>query len=170
MLQSTDVREVPLTRGYTAIIDATDWPLVSGHSWHAEVSHKRVTVYAGATIRNRRVSMHRLLMGEPEGLQVDHRDGDGLNNRRSNLRVATRTQNQRNKIGKRGTSSRFKGVGWHKDAGKWAAFIEKRHLGLFTDEEAAARAYDEAARAIFGDFARLNFPHEPRTVQPRLFA
>ena len=165
----TDVREVPLSRGYVALIDAADWPLVSQHRWYSEIKDRtkyaRTTRFSG---QNRiYVYMHRLIVGEPAGLQVDHRDGNGLNNRRSNLRVATGSQNQMNKGAMPNSTSPFKGVSWNSNAGKWAAVIRKNrknyYLGLFVDEAKAARRYDDAARVMFGEFARLNFSEpEPR--------
>jgi len=85
-----------------------------------------------------------------------------LNNTRDNLRICTRAQNVQNqRVGTRNTSG-FKGVSWQKCANKWIAYIKqgnkRRHLGLFTDVADAARAYDKAARELFGDFACLNFP------------
>jgi hypothetical protein len=104
--------------------------------------------------------MHRYLMGEPSE-EVDHENGDGLDNRRKNLRRATHAQNMMNALSRRG-SSRFKGVFW--SVNRWQAAIRddyrKVYLGQFKIEEDAARAYDDAARRIHGAFARLNFPIE----------
>lgn len=179
-MHGTDVREVPLTRGYVALIDAADWPLVQGYSWRAACGKRHRTFYAIAWSGSqkdrskRTVAMHRLIMGHHPGMEIDHRDGNGLNNTRSNLRIATHSQNQQNKAAKRGTTSQYKGVGWNKNAGKWAAFIRKDrrnfHLGLFVDEAKAARRYDEAARVMFGEWAKLNFPNDvPATKQELLF-
>ena len=122
---------------------------------------------------------HRLILSRKlgrdlvAGEDVDHVDGDTLNNRRSNLRLATRSQNNGNRRkGPKPTSSRFKGVSLHKAKGCrrvfWAAYVTKdRHrefLGLFVEEEAAARAYDKAAARVFGEFALLNFPAAERAA------
>jgi hypothetical protein len=112
--------------------------------------------------------MHRLIMGlaDDDPRQVDHANGDRSDNRRSNLRIATQSQNLGNSRKRAGTTSRYKGVSWHKQNKKWVAYIgvdgSLHHLGCFTSEEAAARAYNRAARAAWGDFACLN------DVPPRL--
>lgn len=92
---------------------------------------------------------------------VDHIDGDPQNNMVTNLRFCTNAENLRNRGSYRGSSSKYVGVHWHTASGKWQAQItingKNKHLGLFSDEEAAARAYDAAARKLHGEFARLNF-------------
>ena len=92
---------------------------------------------------------------------VDHQDGDGLNNQRNNLRPATRQQNMRNGFKRAGCSSQFKGVCWAKREAKWVAKIRvnKRllHLGYFIQEHLAAAAYSDAAKQFFGEFARTNY-------------
>ena len=96
------------------------------------------------------------------GTHVDHINGDRLDNRRFNLRLCTNQQNQMNKTKRVGSSSRFKGVYFQKTSRKWVAAIQKdrklKHIGLFSDELDAARAYDAAAKEAFGEFAWLNFP------------
>jgi len=101
-------------------------------------------------------------MDAPGHLVVDHIDRNGLNNRRSNLRLCSAAQNACNSGSARGSSSKYKGVCWNKREGKWVAsirFKNKLHLmGYFTDEIAAAKAYDKSASEFFGEFAYLNFP------------
>jgi hypothetical protein len=108
----------------------------------------------------RSIRLHRFLMDAPEGTQVDHINGDGLDNRRCNLRFATQAQNQANQRSARGSSSMFKGVGWFKQTKRWVARIKKDkkeyHLGYFDDEIKAAEAYDIKAKELFGEFAKLN--------------
>jgi len=107
--------------------------------------------------------MHRLIMQPPEGMVVDHIDGNGLNNRRSNLRICTPHQNSFNQPQRPGTS-RFKGVSFRRDCGKWDVQIRMKgkalHLGLYEDEEQAAHVYDCKAVELYGRFAYLNFPDE----------
>jgi hypothetical protein len=103
--------------------------------------------------------MHRLLAAWP---LVDHEDGNGLNNQRANLRPATQSQNLANQRKRPGLTSQFKGVRWYGKLTPWRASISiggrRVHLGSFITEEAAARAYDAAALAEWGEYARLNFP------------
>ena len=114
------------------------------------------------------MTLHRLLLGS--AVLVDHRDGNGLNNQRSNLRPATHAQNLQNTRKRAGTTSRFKGVCWNKKKQAWVAFIKhegkKKYLGCFSSEEVAARAYDFAASETFGEFACLNFPNDLMAAPP----
>lgn len=154
-------------RGRVALIDDEDWPLVAHLRWNilgedrggdGRREHGPYAVsYHDERGRHRCLLMHNLIAG---CIGVDHIDLDGLNNQRSNLRVATRSQNQANSLPRTGTSQ-YKGVSWER--GYWRAQItvdrRMRMLGKFgLDEEAAARAYDAAAIAAWGEFARLNFP------------
>jgi len=163
---------VTLTQGKVAIIDSADVTVVASYRWHARVDSKRPHVWYALTLRDgRTVSMHRLLLGAPAELKVDHKDGDGLNNRRYNIRLATDAQNCFNRATDRGTASGFKGVTFHKKTKKWAARINKQgigyNLGLFQATEDAARAYDAKARELFGEFARPNFPYSDPTEQAK---
>jgi hypothetical protein len=152
-----------LTRGYVTVIDDEDAAIVAGYSWCAWVP-KPGYVYAVARIHGmvpqKMISMHRLLLKAPKGMEVDHKDGDGLNNRRSNIRLCTKAQNQHNSLRTWG-ASRFKGVHRCKKTGKWIASIRRgsrrQYLGKFLSEGEAARAYDASARLFFGEFARCNF-------------
>lgn len=156
-----DVAYVPLTKGYEAVIDAADVSLVDGFSWYANVQPR--AVYAARTDRSshkpRTVTLHRLLADDPVGMEVDHRDADGLNNRRDNLRVATTAQNQHNaRISKRNTSG-LKGVTFNKDRGKWQAKImrdrKRHHIGYFGCPTTAHFAYVKASRLLHGEFGRI---------------
>jgi hypothetical protein len=107
--------------------------------------------------------MHRLILGAQNGDLVDHKDRNGLNNRRNNLRLCTSSQNSMNVIRKyKGKTSVFRGVHFHKAANKWIAKVYAgrvaHHLGSFVNEVDAAIAYDHAAKRLHGEFALVNFP------------
>lgn len=148
---------IPLTQGKFAIVDANDFDSLSKTKWFT-LSSKNNVFYA-VTGKRCKV-MHRIIMNAPDGIFIDHINHDGLDNRKINLRFCTRSQNTMNQRKPRNTSSRFKGVSFHKTTGKWRASIKvgekSKWLGLFGNEEGAAIAYNEAAIKYFGEFALLN--------------
>lgn len=152
------VAHVPLTKGYVAMVDTCDLKTVAGHNWVAMVA--RNTVYAYTRLKGgKRVFMHRLLLSAPNGAIVDHSDMDGLNNKRENIRLSTRSQNAYNQPLLERNTSGYKGVCWHKGAGKWMARISAdgnhKYLGLFDDPKKAHDAYCQAAKDAHGEFARV---------------
>ena len=161
-VEQGDTMLVPLTRGLFARVDIADALRVMERRWCA-VSKKQTFYAVRALCDGGRstLSMHRFLLNAPVGVQVDHIDGNGLNNSRVNLRFATNAMNSANRMKRPGTTSRYKGVHWNKQYGKWRAEItvnwKHLHIGTFDDEIAAACAYDAAARQHFGEFARTNF-------------
>jgi hypothetical protein len=149
-----------LTQGKFAIVDVEDYEWLSQYKWCAVKN--RDVYYAHRWGDGRIALMHREIMGAPEGVPCDHKDHNGLDNRKSNLRLCTSAQNQYNKRPKKGCASRYKGVVWRKDEKKWRARIsfkgKRIHLGDFDNQIEAAIAYDRKAEQIFGEFAYLNFP------------
>ena len=156
------MKEIPLTQGKASVVDDEDYDELSIFKWFA---HKQVkapgTYYAERNIhttpgKRKPLAMHIAIMNPPAGYQVDHRDGNGLNNQRYNLRVCVCSQNQANARKRVDCSSGAKGVS--RKHGKWVARIQvnkKRvHLGFFPTVEQAAGAYKTAAKEYFGDFAR----------------
>jgi len=154
-----NVRMIPLSEGSYAYVDAADYEWLSQWNWHTTSAG-----YAARHDKGRTVLMHRLIMKPRKGKVVDHADGNRSNNCRSNLRVCTRRQNQRNVRKHRNSFSRFKGVYYCKQKHKIFSHIlvdgHLRHLGSFDNQTDAARAYDHAAVEAFGEFARVNFPRE----------
>jgi hypothetical protein len=153
-------------RDIIAIIDAEDIPKVIRMSWYAKRRNCREEKYHAETVigDNKHLRLHRHLMGEPPaGMEIDHKDRNSLNNRRDNLRFATRTQNNSNKI----NGGRYRNTGY-RGVRKWGRrySFEMRREGIFISKygfasaEDAARAYDKKAREVFGEFAILNFPDE----------
>lgn len=152
------MKEILLTRGYKTVVDDADFDWLSQFKWSAFIPTKSKTVYAGRVVDEKTVYMHRLITGEPP-CKVDHKNRNGLDNQRENLRQATHSQNLVNSP-PRGGSSAYKGVSKCKQTGKWKAEIrcnERRYtLGRFTEETDAALAYNDAAIKLFGEFAWLN--------------
>jgi len=149
------MKKMPLTQGKFALVDDADYEWLSRWKWHAHEDH-------GNWYAERwRVRMHNEILPPPAGLEVDHKNHDGLDNRRINLRLGTHAQNGANRLPNKNHSSIFKGVTRRGGRGKWQAAIrvngQRTHLGQFGDEQQAARAYDAAALAAFGEFARTNF-------------
>jgi hypothetical protein len=153
-----DVRLIPLSNGFYAYVDTADYEWLSQYTWYSREG------YAARTRHGRIIYMHREIMQPPKGMVVDHADGSRTNNCRFNLRVCTRTENQRNTRGKTGSASTFKGVSYNKRRHKWCAkceFAGRVHKrGYFDHDVEAARVYDRMAVEYFGEFARLNFPKE----------
>lgn len=154
-------REITLTRGYVALVDDVDFEaVVALGPWH--VSGSGLVRYARHSFTpQRQILLHTFLTG---WAMVDHVNGEGLDNRRANLRAATRQQNSANSRLRRDNPTGFRGVAPRQGGRFWIAVIggpsTREYLGFFDSKEEAARAYDRAALVRFGEFARLNFPKE----------
>lgn len=158
------MKEIQLTQGKVAIVDDEDFERVSKYKWYYNER------YAKTTIHYKKVYLHKFLMECPKGMQVDHKDGDTLNNQKSNLRIATPAENTRNRPGDKNSTSKYKGVSLHKQKDKrngkiylyqcWQAHIcidgKPSKIGGFKTEIEAAIAYNEAAKKHHGEFAKLN--------------
>lgn len=155
------MKYIPIGHGLFATVDDDDYPLVSSITWHLQKGNK--TDYAATNMPRRgggysTVGMHRMINNTPKGFDTDHRDGNGLNNTRSNLRTATRIQNQHNRSPNRKGTSIYKGVYWDKQKSCWRSSIRlngrSHHVGLFRDEKEASQAYNKRAEKEFGEFYR----------------
>ncbi len=153
-----------LVTGYTRkgeqfLFDIEDWPFVKTHTWYIS---KRG--YVVTRIKRKTVTMHRILLGDTTGFDVDHISGDRLDNRRGNLRLCTHQQNMFNQRKRSTNTSGYTGVSLMKNIKRYEAYIhfggKKHNLGLFDNPLEAALARDGKAISLFGDFARLNFPLE----------
>lgn len=153
------MKEIPLTRGKVAIVDDDDYAELSNYKWYYD-SKGYAARHKTRDQKRAYQSMHRQIVNAPDGMEVDHINGDRLDNRRANLRLCTRSQNQHNKGAQANNTSGFKGVQFYKRTGKWHAKIKlhgkERHLGYFATAAQAAEAYNRAAFEIHGDFAYLN--------------
>ena len=152
------MKEIQLTQGKVAFVDDEDYNKVSHLFWYVQFSRKTAYARAYNPETKKQVRMHRIIMGITDpSITIDHKNGDGLDNQRDNLRAATIQQNAMNMRKHKG-SSIYKGVSF--SYGKWSAQIrigkKMLTLGRFTDQKEAALAYNEAAIKHYGEFARLN--------------
>ena len=155
------MKRIKLTQNQFALVDDIDFPELNKLKWYA-----MKTSYGGymavRAVKRKKILMHRVVMDCPQGLDVDHISHSTLNNRKSNLRICSRSQNSMNSNPRKNTSSQYKGCCWYKRKRKWIAYIilnrKQIHLGYFDSEIEAARAYDKAAVEHFGEFALFNFP------------
>lgn len=162
------MKEIILSsRGFT-MVDDDDFERFGHLSWNP--SPRLYTTYVMKSAWDRITSraytllLHREIMEAPDDVLVDHIDGNGLNNQRSNLRLCDKTLNCANSRFRRDGRSQFKGVSWCHTTARWRATIRVRncqiHIGRYDDDRVAAKAYDKAASSYFGEFARLNFPED----------
>lgn len=162
------MKSIELSQGRFAQVDDCDFELFNRFSWFLSVPGRSPNLaYAVRKIRlpsggYSKVLLHREIMGNPIGQEVDHIDHDGLNNQRTNLRLASPSQNQANSRHHADAyHSRYKGVTKHKKTGLWQVSCQKdkkRHyLCGFADEDTAGRAYDQLAYRLHGDFSNPNF-------------
>ena len=154
------MKEIPLTKGAVAIVDDDDWAELVRHKWYLTTSGyaaRDVWVPGG---KKNRVYMHREIAKTPEGMDTDHVNNKRLDNRGSNLRSCTRSENLRNSGIRSDNKTGYKGTAFHKFSGLYHSTIKangkQQSLGYFKTIEGAARAYNEAAIKYFGEFAKLN--------------
>ena len=151
-------RIIPLTQGQEAFVDDEDYKWLMQWKWHYNGRNAvRQTIGNNA----KAIYMHREIMNTPVGMDTDHVNHNPLDNRKENLRICTFAENQHNQNIHKNNTSGYKGVMWHKATNKWIAQInvEKKHmhLGLFDNPREAAKFYDAAAFAYYGEFANTNF-------------
>ena len=143
---------------YQVMVDDKDFDWLNQFNWHAD-KYGSVASWLGNK-KNKRILMHRFILKAPANMEVDHIDRNRLNNQRSNLRLATSSQNKCNRGARKDNTSGYKGVSWHKQRNKWTARIKAgdiyKSLGLFETKKDAAIAYNQAAIIYQGEFAFLN--------------
>jgi hypothetical protein len=158
------MKEIQLTKGKVTLVDDQDFDFLNQWKWRASCEHglwyaRRTALTATGP---KYIGMHQVILGYPKGLHGDHRNGNGLDNQRKNLRIATPSQNQCNKRMHPKNTTGFRGV-WRRD-GRFSSVIKyqgrRYYLPARDTAEQAAQDYDAKARELHGEFARLNFPLE----------
>lgn len=151
------MKKISLTQKKFAVIDDDMFDVLSKHKWCVNNGYAVRGIVPGGRIQEK---MHRIIMNAPKNLEVDHIDGDRLNNQRSNLRLCIHSRNVMNCGIYKNNTSGYKGVSWNKQIEKWIAHIrinKKRiHLGVFVDKKKAVEIYNKNAEKYFEKFARLN--------------
>jgi len=150
---------INLSQGKQTLVDDADFDYLVQWKWHA-IHYKDTGLwYVSRVLKHKVTAMHRLIMNCPTGMQVDHIDGDGLNNQRYNLRICTKDENNINKRVRKDNTSGYKGVTWNKKSKKWIAQIKSKKihylLGSFDNPEEAYKAYCKSAKELHGEFSRL---------------
>lgn len=159
------MKEIQLTQGYIALVDDEDYDRVNDFKW--QIHKNKNNLYARRSIfkglpKRKVIYLHRFILSvEDENIDVDHRDNYGLNCQKYNMRICTRSQNLMNRRKTKNCTSKYKGVYFNKQSNKFIAHIQfnkiRIHLGYFKNEIEAAKAYDEKAKELFGEFIKLNF-------------
>ena len=157
------MKRIPLTQGKFAIVDDEDYDWLNQWKWCVQKNHRRYYAMRGLYedgIKIKTLRMHRVILKPIKGFETDHINHNGLDNRKSNLRLCSHQQNMQNQRGNQNTSSRFKGVTFEKNISKWRGQLRHNsktyHLGCFDIEIDAAIAYDKKAQEVFGEYACLN--------------
>lgn len=159
-------QQIQLTQGQVATVCDCCYYKVKDYKWFAHWNHHTQSFYAERQSKRsfgkqKPILMHGIVNGTPAGMLTDHIDGNTLNNCCSNLRAATYIQNGANQERRSNNKSGYKGVSWKTHSRKWCAQIRAngkvKHIGYFSSPEKAARAYDNVAKEMYGEFARPNF-------------
>ena len=168
VLTEDKMKKIPLTQGKFALVDDEDYEWLMQWKWCVYWDGYTWRPIRGVHRRResptlKRFSMHREIMKHHgyklDGMQVDHINHDGLDNRKVNLRVCTKEQNARNARKITNASSKYKGVSWKPPISKWEVRVRK-YIGVYSSEIEAAKAYDKKAKELYGAFANLNFPEK----------
>ena len=165
------MKKIPLTQNKFALVDDDDFKYLNRHKWYA--LNTKYTSYVGMRIKGkpiRMLRMHRIILNPKKEEEIDHINGNGLDNRRSNLRIVTPIQNKRNRFKRGVSSSKYKGVNWYKRDKKWCVRIKVNckyiFLGYFKSEIEAAMAYNKASLEYHGEYGRRNVLSQKTVLSP----
>ena len=154
------MKTIKLTQGFETQVDDENFDWLNSFTWRVSKQGNMLYAHTGDQRYGNFNSMHEMVLGMYPGFEVDHKDRNGLNNQKENLRHATHAQNNANKPAQVNNESGYKGVSWHIAAQKWIAqlTVNKQHhyLGLFDKKEDAALAYNAKAKKLLGEFAFQN--------------
>jgi hypothetical protein len=160
------MKTIPLTKGYFTKVDDEDYEELAKIRWHVTIQKGSERPRACRSVRKngkkmKNIYMSRVILNPPIGKYVDHVNGDTLDNRKSNLRLATPTENSRNYPRPKTNKSGYKGVSFDKRENKWKACIstnkeKNKHLGYFNTPQEAGVAYNEASLKYHGEYGRIN--------------
>lgn len=157
-------KAVELTQGKVALVDDDDYEWVKDIPWYFDKGHGYATATVGGRLHKKHIKLHRVIMGEPEGMFVDHINRVRLDCRKENLRIVTPGQSVKNKGKYADNGTKYMGVSYREDRSKWIAQIQcdGKHfsLGMYKQEIVAAVAYDRACRDKFKEYGNPNFPDE----------
>jgi hypothetical protein len=164
------MKKIPLTQGKFALVDDEDFELINGFNWCAAKKGQGYYAVRSSSVKKKDIGcenrhpiyLHQMVIKIPKDKVLDHINGNTLDNRKKNLRVCSQLQNKWNSKKPITNTSGFKGVTWDKYKNKWKSQIRSngrgKHLGNFDDLKKAAVEYDKAAKRLFGEFAKMNFP------------
>jgi hypothetical protein len=158
------MKEIPLTQGKVALIDDEDYERAMKHKWSAHKSSKGPAFYVHCRLNAWNIELHRFILGlkRGDGIMIDHRNGNGLDNQKSNLRICTSSSNQWNHRKYINNTSGYIGVDYHKSSKRWRVQSSKNsnriYLGSFNNKRQAVIARDKAVLHLHGEFASLNLP------------
>lgn len=155
--------KISLSKGGFVLVDDVDYPILNQYKWYLHTSgYARTSLYVEK--KHVKLYMHRLIMNTPRHLSTDHINGNRLDNRRSNLRICTESQNRMNTGLRSNNKSGYKGVSWDKEKKKWTVRVriegKAKYLGYFTNKIVAAKVYNEWASKLYGEYARINIINE----------
>lgn len=158
------MKKIPLSKygrknkgKYFALIDDEDFEAINKIDWCC-TGHYGVCDYAHARIKGKLISMHRYILKSDKGEYTDHKNRNGLDNRKENLRICSQSQNQYNRKKQVNNTSGFKGISWHKKSKKWQVNLripgKQLYFGLYSNKEKALEVYNQNIKRICGEFAR----------------